>query len=242
MRAFIAGATGYTGRELVRVLRERGATVTAHVRPDSPRLGEWQARLGALGAQADATPWQPDALRATLARVQPTHVFALLGTTRRRARGEGLSAAAGYERIDYGLTALLLRATTEAAPQARFIYLSAIGASARGNAYLRARARLEHELRGSGLSWISARPALITGSDREEHRAGERAAAAVLDGVLQVLRRLGLRGTAERWRSITAADLAAALAQLAERHPDGIYEADAVRRAAAYAAARAASD
>ena len=33
--AFVAGATGYTGREVVRLLAERGVRTLAHVRPDS---------------------------------------------------------------------------------------------------------------------------------------------------------------------------------------------------------------
>ena len=40
--AFVAGATGFTGREVVRLLVERGVPAVAHVRPDSPRLEEWK--------------------------------------------------------------------------------------------------------------------------------------------------------------------------------------------------------
>ncbi len=56
--AFVAGATGYTGRELVRVLAESGRKVVAHVRPDSSRLDEWRERFAALGATLDTTPWE----------------------------------------------------------------------------------------------------------------------------------------------------------------------------------------
>lgn len=239
MRAFVVGATGYTGRELVRALRARGAGVVAHVRPDSPRLAEWRSRFQALGAEPDATPWRPETLRSTLERVRPTHVFALLGTTRARARGEGRSAAAAYESVDYGLTALLLAATREAAPAARFIYLSAVGASERANAYLRARGRLERELRASGLSWISARPAFVTGADREESRPAERAAAFAIDVAVAAAGRIGLRPLADRWRSLTGAQLAEALALLAERAPDGVYDAAALRAALIPRSARA---
>ena len=34
---FVVGATGYTGREVVRLLREKRIPTVAHVRPDSPR-------------------------------------------------------------------------------------------------------------------------------------------------------------------------------------------------------------
>ena len=48
--AFVAGATGYTGREVVRVLLERGVRTVAHVRPDSPHVDEWRSRFEAQGA------------------------------------------------------------------------------------------------------------------------------------------------------------------------------------------------
>ena len=235
MKAFVAGATGYTGRELVRELRARGAAVSAHVRPDSARLDEWRRRFEALGALVDTTPWQPAELQGTLSRLQPSHVFALLGTTARRARGEGMSAEAAYEAIDYGLTVRLLEATRAAAPHARFIYLSAFGASERGNAYLRARGRVERVLRDSGVSWIAARPLLVTGPDREERRVLERVAARATDAALEGLATIGVRRPAERWHSLSGAQLAAALAELAGQAPDGIYEADALRHAAAAA-------
>ena len=85
-RVFVAGATGYTGREVVRRCAELGAETVAHVRPDSARIHEWERRFGALGARVDATPWELQAMCATLVRLRPTHVFALLGTTRARAR------------------------------------------------------------------------------------------------------------------------------------------------------------
>src|SRR5215208_1501420 len=65
--AFVAGATGYTGREVVRQLVERGVRAVAHVRPDSPRLAEWRERFAELGAEVDATPWEEPAMRASLA-------------------------------------------------------------------------------------------------------------------------------------------------------------------------------
>ena len=231
MRAFIAGATGYSGRELVGVLRERGHQVAAHVRPDSPSLARWRSQFGTLGAEVDATPWQPAAMAATLERLQPTHVFALLGTTRHRMKAEGAEANS-YETVDYGLTALLLRAARTAAPAARFIYLSALGASERGSAYLRVRGRIERELRESGLSWIAARPAFVTGEDRAERRPIELASARVTDALLHAFAALGVRDPARRYSSLSGAALARGLATLAEDAPDGIYDAAALREAA----------
>ena len=49
--AFVLGATGFVGREVVRQLCVRGdARPCAHVRPDSSKLDDWRAKLGELGA------------------------------------------------------------------------------------------------------------------------------------------------------------------------------------------------
>jgi nucleoside-diphosphate-sugar epimerase len=145
--AFVAGATGYVGRAVVAELsrraggaaagrRPRGrrdAAPVAHVRPDSPRLAEWRATFARMHAAVDATPWDAAAMTAALVRLRPPAVFALLGTTRRRGRGTGDT----YESVDYGLTALLLRAARRAADATgvapRFVYLSSVGAD-RGSA------------------------------------------------------------------------------------------------------------
>ena len=208
--AFVAGATGYTGRALINELRGRGIRTVAHVRPDSSRLQEWRTRFEAAGAVVDLTPWNEDALAATLARVTPDAVFALLGTTRARMRRAG--GHDSYESVDYGLTAMLLRAVRRSAPNARFVYLSSAGvsASARGE-YLRVRWRLEQELRSSGLAWTIVRPAFITG-DREEPRPLERVAGAAIDGLLRVAGALGARTLRDRYASMNARTLARGLA------------------------------
>jgi uncharacterized protein YbjT (DUF2867 family) len=217
--AFVAGATGYVGREVVRQLGARAHTTTrpvAHVRPDSPRLVEWRATFADQHAVTDATPWDEEAMSAALARVRPPAVFALLGTTRRRGRSTGDT----YESVDYGLTALLLRAAQRAADRTgvvpRFVYLSALGAN-RGsrNPYLAVRGRFEGELAASGLPYVIARPSFITGPDREESRPAERVGAVAVDAVLAPLALLGARGLAARYRSTTAAQLAAALVRAA---------------------------
>jgi nucleoside-diphosphate-sugar epimerase len=216
--AFVAGATGYTGREVVRVLRELGIETIAHVRPDSTRLGDWRGRFEALGARVDSTPWDPAAMTLTLRQARPELIFALLGTTQsrsREARRRG-SADAGYEAVDFGLTMLLYSSATEAEMCPRFVYLSAAGVKQEGgNAYLAARARVERALRAGALPYTIARPSFITGPDRDEFRAGERIGAAVVDGVLKVVGWFGGRRLRERYRSTTNAVLARALVRLA---------------------------
>lgn len=214
MSAFVAGATGYTGRELVRVLAEAGRDPVAHVRPDSSRLADWRERFEALGARVDTTAWDEAAMAETLRSLGPAVVFALLGTT--RARGRSTEGHDTYESVDYGLTALLLRAAVASGAKPRFVYLSAVGVSPGSkNPYLAVRARMERELTDSGLPFTIARPSFITGPDRDEGRLVERASASFLDASLGVARLFGAKRMAARYRSTTNTELARSLARIA---------------------------
>ncbi len=215
-RAFVAGATGYTGRAVVEALRGRGIAVVAHVRPDSARGDEHRARFTEIGAEVDRTPWEAEAIAASVRRISPSLVFALLGTTRARARTEGMAAQQAYARVDYGLTKWLVDAALGCSPRPRFVYLSAAGVSQDSrSAYAAARARSEAALRDSGLPWTIARPSFITGSDRDESRPLERLGAAVGDGVLATLGVLGASRLRDRYRSTDAATLARGLVRVA---------------------------
>ena len=217
MRAFVAGATGYTGREVVRALAKRGADVIAHVRPDSPRLTEWRQRCEREGVQIDSSPWQLDALEDAFAYQIPTHIFSLLGTTRARGRA---AAEAGreesYESVDYALTAMLMNAARTCAPAAHFIYLSSlgVGGSARGS-YLDVRRRIEAELKESGLRYVIARPAFVSGTDREEFRFGERAGARITNVLVTIAAAVGLKAMRNRFATISGKQLARALVNAA---------------------------
>jgi nucleoside-diphosphate-sugar epimerase len=217
-RAFVAGATGYVGREVVAALCARGVPTWAHVRPDSARRADWRTRFEALGAVVDLTEWRDDAMTERLCTIAPTHVFALLGTTRARAAAAARAGApsADYAAVDYGLSALLLRAASAVTPPPRFVYLSSAGVrEGTRNPYLAARVRLERELRAAPVHYIVARPAFISGADREESRPAERWGARLGDVLLGVVSALGGQSVAARWRSITGASLARGLVALA---------------------------
>ncbi|MES2522838.1 MAG: NAD(P)H-binding protein [Gemmatimonadota bacterium] len=213
--AFVGGATGYVGREVVAALRARGVPTVAHVRPDSKELPAWRERFAALGAETDTTPWEAEAFARTFAERRPGLVFALLGTTRARAEAGGSSAAAEYERVDYGMTRIMLDAAV-ANGSPRFVYLSAEGVrKGTTNPYLAVRSRLESELQASGLPWLIARPAFITGPDRSEDRPIERIGALLTDALLDMLGALGARRLRARWHSLNGPELARGLVHLA---------------------------
>jgi nucleoside-diphosphate-sugar epimerase len=139
MTAFVLGATGFVGREVVRQLGARGASPVAHVRPDSRALADWQARFAALGATVDTTPWDPAALAARLRAVDPAQIYILIGTTRGRARSDAIAGNI-YEAVDLGLTEKAVAAAVASERRPRLVYLSSVGADPKArSAYLAAR-------------------------------------------------------------------------------------------------------
>ncbi|HEX5831522.1 MAG TPA: hypothetical protein VFY16_11110, partial [Gemmatimonadaceae bacterium] len=70
-------------------------------------------------------------------------------------------------------------------------------------------------IRESGLPYLIARPAFISGPDRSEFRPLERLAAIASDRALGVLAAFGARRLRDRFRSISGRELADALVTLA---------------------------
>jgi len=223
LKSLVFGATGFVGREVVRQLCVRGTRTIAHVRPDSKQLESWRARFSEMGATVDVTPWDADALAARIRELIPSQIYILIGTTRGKAKADGVDGNI-YERVDLGLTKLVVDATVRAGllPPPRIVYLSSVGADAgaRG-AYLRARGQAEDVVKGSGLPWVIARPSIITG-DRDESRIGERSAAIVGDGLLAVARVFGGKQLRARYRSTTPDVLGSALIRIGEEPKVGI--------------------
>lgn len=212
MTAFVLGATGFVGREVVRQLGARGAKVVAHVRPES--ADRWRPRLVDLGATVDATPWDAAQLAQAMRRAEAKQVYILIGTTRGRAKSDGVDGDI-YEKIDYGLTRIAVDAAVASEVAPRLVYLSGLGADATArSAYMKARGKAEDTVRGSGLGWVIARPAIITG-DREDSRIAESMGAVVGDGLLAVAG-IFSKGLRERYRSTTPDILASALIRIAE--------------------------
>lgn len=233
--AFVAGATGYTGREVVAELRRRDIDTVAHLRPDSRRCEHWRGHFAELEARVDESPWQLEAMTAALRASAPSMLFCCIGTTRARGREASDERPETYETVDYGLTQLLLDAARNAELSAcRFVYLSSMGADDKSrSAYLAWRFRAEAAVRDSGLDFVIARPSFISGPDRDEARPLERLGAGLSDGALALAGALGARRLRDRYQSISSSELARALvsAALDPATTRSTLQADALRGA-----------
>lgn len=214
--ALVLGATGYVGRAVVAELRRRGATVTAHVRPDPGRDEAVRRGLEELGARVEEVPWELAALVALAERARPSHVFFLVGTTRARARRAPPGRDESYDAVDRGLLELALAACRDLDPAPRLVHLSSLGTGPRARgAYLRARWAAEEAVRASGLPYTIARPGLIHGPDRDERRPAEAALARLARVWAWCAARLGAARHAARIRPFDSRELAHGLVHAA---------------------------
>lgn len=214
--AFVAGATGYTGREVVRLLAQCGVHTIAHIRPQSSKREEYTPLFEGYGAQVDTTPWDEYRMCECMVEFKPDLVFCLIGTTRARKYAADNPKNHSYHAVDFGLTELLVHACQQAEIQPRFVYISAIGVGPNAaTLYMRARWMAERCVVESELPYTVVRPAFISGPGREESRPGERVAATVGDVVLGALGAIGAKKLRDRYASMTNTELAEHLVDLA---------------------------
>jgi nucleoside-diphosphate-sugar epimerase len=208
-RLLVFGSTGYTGQGLVTVARKRGLETHAHVRPNSPSAERLLPRYRAMDVQIHEVAWTPATIAELVRSVEPTHVFCLLGTTRKKAAANPNS---DYAAVDVGMTLMVVDAVEAMERPARLVYLSATGVreGVRG-AYAKARWQVERELRSRMRDWVIARPSFISGDDREESRPAERIATRLGDAMLNGLGRVGLGEIRDRFGSLTGRELGAGL-------------------------------
>ena len=233
MQFLVVGATGYVGRNIVVAGLRAGHEVIAHVRPESPTGDRAAAELVSAGARVVRTAWTAEAWYRYLEAHPPGRIFLTLGTTASRARQARKAAApdASQAAVDLGLTMLAVGAAKTATPETGLVYLSALGASATGNAYLRVRATVEAALLSGPNPFTVVRPSVITGPDRAEARPAERVGAAFGDALAALLRVIGKRRRAATLASIPGPDLARIFVELAAGPLDRrVHELDDFRR------------
>jgi uncharacterized protein YbjT (DUF2867 family) len=152
---FVAGATGATGRTLMRQALARGVSVLPHVRPKSANTepaSTWPQKAALELADAPALA---EAMKGR------TTVLQLIGTMRKR-----FAAGDTYETSDIGTTRQLVEAAKQVGVD-HFVLLTSVGAGRPVGAYLQAKAEAERIVRDSGIPYTMVRPPALEG---EYHR------------------------------------------------------------------------
>lgn len=159
--AFVAGATGYTGRALIELFaREK---TEWKPRPHARSAGKLD---GAVVCDPRDVKALTDGMRGCDAVVQ------LIGTVKARF------ADGDYDEIDYGTTVALGEAA-KAAGVPRLLLLSSVGAGSPRGAYLTAKRKTERWVEESGLEYTIVRPSVIGG----EGRRGNQVLGALLSPI-----------------------------------------------------------
>lgn len=176
--AFVAGATGPTGRAVVEELLERGIPTIAHIRQDHTDLDEWREWFTSRGATIDLTAYEQIDISSTLAKLKPSLVFCLLGSNPsrmgRKSGGRYNPFIDGYEAVDNGLATMLMRASSSSGSNPRFILASAVGADETSSIeMLAAKGKAEAFLEKSSLRYTGIRIATLIGTPVEERRRGK---------------------------------------------------------------------
>lgn len=197
-RAFVAGATGSTGRTVCRLAGAFDLPIVPHFRPTRAANEACLPPNAAVFDLADAA-----ALGTALGGC--TTVLQLIGTMRKR-----FSAGDTYQTSDIGTTQLLVDAARAGDAVDHLVLLSSVGAGRPVGAYLKAKAAAEAIVIESGVPYTIVRPSAFDG---EGHRSPP--------GMGGLTRLLGLR----KYQPIKIATLAALILAVAQRRgPLGVLE------------------
>lgn len=170
--AFIAGATGFTGRAMAaQDPALHGVELRLQVRPGSRSAEKLAGDPRVTLVDLDDRVALEDALHGVDCVVQ------LIGTVRARFQETG-----DYEAVDYGTTRKLLDAA-QLRRVPHFLLLSSIGAGTGVGAYLKWKKRTEDLVRASSVPWTIVRPSYLAGDEQFPERASLVATSAFLHGL-----------------------------------------------------------
>jgi hypothetical protein len=172
-RAFIAGATSCLGRKVIEYLVAEGVETYAHIRPDQKHIDAWVEYFVSMGATPDLTPWEQKDMSKYLTKLCPSLVLSFLGSNRDRMKKTGHTKPNpfedSYQAVDYGLTAMTIRAATSATSQPRVIIMSAVGSHKHGfSRFHKRKWQLEEFTKSSKLPYTIIRSPKITGQERTD--------------------------------------------------------------------------
>lgn len=171
-RAFIAGATGFTGRALAKQPTEgAGVQLALQVRPGSSSLAKLDGDDRVVQVATSDGQALADSMDGMDAVVQ------LIGTVRANFNDE-----TSYESVDYGTTIALLDAARRAGVE-HFVLLSSVGAGLGFGEYLRWKKKTERAVTSSGLGYTILRPSYLAGDDEMTERKPARYTSAFLGGM-----------------------------------------------------------
>ncbi|WP_033542385.1 oxidoreductase [Planococcus sp. CAU13] len=202
--ALIAGATGLTGNELVKVLLEDPAydkvkvLVRRTLDMDHPKLEEIKTDYYRLADYAE--------------HFNVDDVFCCLGTTIKKAGSQK-----AFRRVDFDYPVAIAE-LAKAAGVKNFLVISAMGADSRSNVfYSRVKGQMEDHLKKMEFPALHIfQPSLLLGQ-REEFRLGEKAASLLAPAVSPLL-----RGGLKKYKPIEAHQVAVAMCAAAKSGSEGI--------------------
>ncbi len=209
-RIVLTGANGLIGSATLPLLVQAGFEVHVLMRREQTRIKDVACHVAATQQWAQIT-----------GEIGADIAISCLGTTMRVAGSQSAFAA-----VDFDLVAAVAEAA-KASGARQFISVSSVGASSNSsNFYLKTKGQMETAIRDMGFEQTDfLRPGLLRGTRDGERRIGER-----LGILLSPLSDMIMIGSLSRYRSIAAADVAAAICVLAKATNPGssIHENDAI--------------
>ncbi len=199
----IFGSSGFCGRGVLKRLSSNPTfSISAHIRPSSGSLNTMQTLATEYSFDLQVAPVTE--IATLIEQTQPQIICSFIGTTKRKMRALRLT----YDDIDYGINHQIIEQAKHLPNPPLFVYVSSMGIEwHKWSTYLKARYKVEEELRHSHLPYVILRPGILTGPTREEARPLESVGATISDGFAQLCRSVGWNSQANKISSLNATDI-----------------------------------